>query len=84
MTTQYTLTSLTHEVHIQLVEGWTPHNVALLATLGDEADAWRFETMSEAVLVLFVIETHNPRLVHGFNFIPVPHVGPEPQLTFAL
>jgi hypothetical protein len=75
---------MTHDAHIQLVEGWTPTNAALIASIGDEIDAWHFVTLTEALLTLFLLETHNPRLVRGFNFIPVPQVGPEPQLTFAL
>jgi hypothetical protein len=76
---------MTHEAHIQLVEGWTPANAALLATIcNDEPDAWYFDTVTEALLALFLLETHNPRLVRGFNFIPVPHHSPDPQFFFTL
>jgi hypothetical protein len=83
--TKYIITSLTAELHIQLTDGWTPFTLPALALVTpDETDAWRFDTMTEAVLSIFLLETHCPRLCNGMNWIVTPIHFPSPQLTFPL
>jgi hypothetical protein len=83
--TKYIITSLTAELHIQLTEGWTPFTLPALALVTpDGNDAWRFDTMTEAVLSIFLLETHCPRLCNGMNWIVAPIHFPNPQLTFPL
>jgi hypothetical protein len=40
--------------------------------------------MTEAVLAIFTLETHCPRLMRGMNWIVVPVQFADPQLTFGL
>ncbi len=83
--TKYTISSLTEDAHIQIVEGWTPYTLAALALVTtDESDAWHFDSMTEAVLAIFTLETHCPRLMRGLNWIVVPVQFADPQLTFGL
>jgi hypothetical protein len=83
--TKFTISSLTEDAHIQLTEGWTPYTLSALALVTtDERDAWHFDTMTEAVLAIFTLETHCPRLMRSLNWIPVPVIMPDPQLNFPL
>jgi hypothetical protein len=64
---------------------WTPQQVPLLASITEfENDAWQFDTMTEAVLTLFVLETEVPKLTRGMNFIPTPVHVPDPQTHLPL
>jgi hypothetical protein len=83
--TKYTISSITDKVHIQLTEGWTPYTLSALALVTDDArDAWHFDTMTEACLAIFMLETNCPNLSRGMNWIVVPVISPDPQMAFLL
>jgi hypothetical protein len=62
-----------------LVQGWTPHTLHLLACIGDTHEAWLFDSLTEAQLALFVLESDVPKLTRGMNFVIVPVSLPDPQ-----
>jgi hypothetical protein len=82
--TKYIIASLTKDAALCLPEGWTPYTLSPLASIGAPHDAARFDTMTEACLAIFTLETHRPNLCNGMNWIVVPMHGPEPQLYFPL
>ncbi len=82
--TKYRLESLTDNIGIVLVDGWTPYNVGSVACVGDPEDAWLFDSLTEAHLVLFAIETQAPLLTRACNFMPIPVNFPDQQLHFSL
>ncbi len=67
-----------------LTDGWTPHNMHLLACIGNPDEGWLFDTNTEAQLVIFRLETDAAKLMYGMNFIVVPIDQPVPQLFFPL
>jgi hypothetical protein len=78
--TKYILESLTVGEFISLAPNWTPETLPLTALIVHSAtDAFWFDTLTEAHLVLFLLETHAPRLTRGGNFMPIPHSMANPQ-----
>jgi ribulose-5-phosphate 4-epimerase/fuculose-1-phosphate aldolase len=82
--TKYRIESLTHAQSLSLPDGWTPYTCGNLACIDDLDGGWLFDTMTEAALVLFHVETSQPRLTAGMNFVCVPVHSPDPQQYFNL
>ncbi len=82
--TKYTIESLDKGASIVLVVGWTPQTLYLLASIGDIDEAWIFDSLTEAQLTLFLLESDVPQLTHGMNFIVVAVSVPDPQRYFNL
>ncbi len=83
--TKYTIESLDNASFIQLAPYWEPHTLPSCAYVtGISDDATTFESMTEACLVIYVLETQLPRLMDAMNFVPVPVSIPDPQFYFPL
>lgn len=83
--TKYTVESMTEDSYLQLIDGWTPYTLASLAVVSScAADAWLFDSMTEATLALFTIERECPKMCAGKNFIVVPVAFRDPQEYFRL